>query len=508
MRIKNHYLVDVFIWLGMILGYFLTRIYHLTALPIFTDEAIYIRWSQIGAADANWRFISLTDGKQPLFTWLMMIMLRILHTDPLFAGRLVSVFAGLTTLIGIWLVTYELFKNRRLSYITAILYLISPFTLFYDRMALYDSLVATLSIWNLYLAIRLVRTPRLDIALIFAMTLALAMLNKSSGFLGLYLAPLTLILIFKTELAKKHLIMKWILYLVISAILSQVYYSILRLSPYFHMISQKNNVFLFSYTEWMSEPFRFLVGNLHGLFDWLIHYLTYPIIIIALIPVLKIWKFPREKILLVLWWFVPFLGLATFGKVLYPRFILFMSLPLIILAGLSLNWFLSFRVKYISVICILGLVIIPVRTCYLIMTDIINAPIPDADRGQMMNDWPAGGGIKEVNAYLLRLAENQKIAVYTDGTFGLLPYAVEIYLVSNPNVEIHGIWPFPQTIPSEISVKSKVMKVFVITNQIQDKPNWPMELIGSYQKGTRIDRFLRLYKINSPISNQGTTPVL
>ena len=68
---------------GFVLGavlilavYAWTRFANLTALPIFTDEAIYIRWSQIGAQDANWRFISLTDGKQPMFTWIMMILLR------------------------------------------------------------------------------------------------------------------------------------------------------------------------------------------------------------------------------------------------------------------------------------------------------------------------------------------------------------------------------------------------------------------------------------------------
>ena len=71
-------------WLWFALGvaaiialYFLTRLFHITALPIFTDEAIYVRWSQIGMRDANWRFISLTDGKQPMFTWIMMLLLKL-----------------------------------------------------------------------------------------------------------------------------------------------------------------------------------------------------------------------------------------------------------------------------------------------------------------------------------------------------------------------------------------------------------------------------------------------
>jgi 4-amino-4-deoxy-L-arabinose transferase-like glycosyltransferase len=117
---------------------------------------------KIGSRDAAWRFISLVDGKQPLFTWLMMGTLRFVR-DPLVAGRLVSVGAGIATMIGVWLVALELFKNKRIALFTSFLYLLSPFTLMYDRMALYDSLVAAFSIWNLYLGILLVRRVRLDV---------------------------------------------------------------------------------------------------------------------------------------------------------------------------------------------------------------------------------------------------------------------------------------------------------------------------------------------------------
>ena len=170
-----------------------TRLTNLTKLPIFTDEAIYIRWSQIGSRDANWRFISLVDGKQPLFTWLMMAEMRLIK-DPLLAGRLVSAGAGLLTMTGIWCLAYGLFRNRRISFLSSLIYLVSPFSLMYDRLALYDSLAAALAVWNIFMAILLVRRLRLDIALIYGMTLGLGMLNKTEGFLSLYLAPLVLVL--------------------------------------------------------------------------------------------------------------------------------------------------------------------------------------------------------------------------------------------------------------------------------------------------------------------------
>src|SRR5689334_17497095 len=130
---KRPWFLTLAIIAGLIGLYSLTRLTNLTKLPIFTDEAIYIRWSQIGSRDANWRYISLVDGKQPLFTWVMMVFLRFI-SDPLVAGRLVSVAAGLFTAVGLWFTTKELFKSKTAAYIASFLYVIIPFGLMYDRM--------------------------------------------------------------------------------------------------------------------------------------------------------------------------------------------------------------------------------------------------------------------------------------------------------------------------------------------------------------------------------------
>src|SRR3989338_8000135 len=90
---------------------FITRVINLDAIPIFTDEAIYIRWAQIGLADPAHRFISLTDGKQPLFTWLMYPVLMV-FSDPLIAGRFVSVLSAVVTSIGIYFLAKELFNRK------------------------------------------------------------------------------------------------------------------------------------------------------------------------------------------------------------------------------------------------------------------------------------------------------------------------------------------------------------------------------------------------------------
>ena len=43
------------------------RTYNLLALPIFADEAIYVRWAQVMRAETTLRFLPLSDGKIAVF---------------------------------------------------------------------------------------------------------------------------------------------------------------------------------------------------------------------------------------------------------------------------------------------------------------------------------------------------------------------------------------------------------------------------------------------------------
>src|SRR4030042_2578020 len=68
--------------------------------PIFGDEAIYIRWSQIMRSEPSLRFVPQSDGKQPLFMWATIPLLKIFD-DPLIAGRMLSVYTAVVTTAGI-----------------------------------------------------------------------------------------------------------------------------------------------------------------------------------------------------------------------------------------------------------------------------------------------------------------------------------------------------------------------------------------------------------------------
>jgi len=46
---------EAIVLIVLTLIYFVSRFYSILSLPIFTDEAIYIRWAQIAKQDANRR---------------------------------------------------------------------------------------------------------------------------------------------------------------------------------------------------------------------------------------------------------------------------------------------------------------------------------------------------------------------------------------------------------------------------------------------------------------------
>jgi hypothetical protein len=340
--------------------------------------------------------------------------------------------------------------------------------------------------------------------MILGLFLGGGVLTKTSGFLSIYLLPATLLLFNFSHKNWKMNLLKWIGLAVVAVFFSQMYYAVLRLSSWFHMIAQKDTTFINTVGEQggilnlIVYCSRFLVGNLHGLADWAIGYLTIPIVILVFVALLFMQKQWREKLLLLVWFSAPFVGLAFFGKVLYPRFILFMMMPLFLLAAWSIDYLLkrlAFSKTYIAILTVL-VCIYPLYVDSKIVFSVVTAPIPKADSGQYINDYPAGWGIREAVDFLGKEAEAQKISVFTEGTFGLLPYGLEIYLVQNPNIEFVGLWPVPEYMDEKMLASIGSHPTYYISNKFQELPlNWEAELIAEYQKGNNPSSFLRIYKL-------------
>src|SRR6185295_2405973 len=136
-------------WLGLLLAaYLVSRLYALSALPVFVDEAMHIRWARetlqghllAGSFDGRWLPIKV------------MAAFVALPLPPLLAARLAAVLAGAGTLVACVLVGRRLYSPR-VGSIAGLLYLVAPFALLHNRMALADTFAATFAGAALYFSI-------------------------------------------------------------------------------------------------------------------------------------------------------------------------------------------------------------------------------------------------------------------------------------------------------------------------------------------------------------------
>jgi hypothetical protein len=322
-------------------------------------------------------------------------------------------------------------------------------------------------------------------------------LTKSSGFFNLYLLPFSLWLFFWGDKRRLKILFLWLGLTLLVVAESQGIYSVLRLSPFFHLIREKNTVFVYSFADWWAHPWRFFVGNLKGLINWFSGYFGWPMLI-TVIGGLVMRRFFKEKILLLAWFVPPFLLLALLGKVLYPRFIFFMTLTLLPISALLVERILLLGWKRKWTILVFFVFIFNwLWTDWQWLTVPYQAKIPMAEKGQYLDGWPAGGGIVEAVTYFKQEAQGGPINLATEGTFGLLPYALEIYLHREPNIQIKGFWPLEERLPTEILASVQRRPTYLILNQTQ-KPllSWPVELIKSYPKGSK-DFHLSIYRVIS-----------
>lgn len=502
MSFWKKYKAEIIILSSLLGIYLILRLLNILSLPIFTDEAIYVRWAQIAKNDAAWRFISLTDGKQPMLIWVTMTLMRFVK-DPLLAGRLASVLGGFASTIGLYFLSRELFKNKWIGLLSAGIYVFLPFTLVYDRMALEESLVCTFLIGALYVEVLLVRRLQSYLPFVAGLLIGGGMLNKTTNFWSVYFLPFLLLLFDYKKQGLWSRLFKFVSFSLLAAVLAYLYYSVLRLSPYFGIIAEKNLTFYYSFSDWIKHPIEFFTGNLRGMVDWLITYINWISIFLVLISFITLRKFWKEKIFLLLWFIVPFLIFALIAKVLYPRYVLYMTIFLIPLVAAGLyGTFALWKKQIITMGLIILLALSYLYVDRFILFDFSHAPIPQPDLNQYINDWPSGGGVKEAVAFFKQEARNKKIYIGTEGTFGLMPAALEMYLVDNPNITIKGFWPMHATIPEEALKAEKTMIVYFLFYQPcldctvtgGAPPAWKAVLIKEYSRGIS-DKPLRIYQV-------------
>lgn len=482
LKLDSKFLLLAFI---IILLYFLTRLINLTIIPVFADEAIYVRWAQVMRAENTLRFLPLSDGKQPLFMWLTIPFLKIIR-NPLLAGRLLSCLCGFAGMMGIFFLTHLLFKKISLSFFAAILYLIVPFVFFFDRMALADGLLSALGVWFLFFGVWLIREPRLDLAMIAGIILGLGLITKSPALFFVFLLPLTLILIIKKEKVSVHkmvfrLILWGIVYFFAFAI-----YNILRLGPEFQMIAIRNKDYVFSLSEVIKHPLNPLWGNFKDSISWFWVLLTPLVFILGFLGMLVMFKNnKREAFFLSFCFWTPLLAQNLIAKVNTARYLLFLVPIFLIFSAYSLNFiFESLKSKTLTTLFLIVVFLFPAYQSALLATAPTLAWLPEKDRNGYLEAWTAGWGIAEAAEYLKEVAKSEKVLVGTEGYFGTLPDGLQIYLEKVPNTTVIGVGYPIKEIPEKLTNGIIDNQVFLLVNdtRFEIKNTSGLKLIATYPK--------------------------
>ena len=469
----------------LILGLFLLlslliSSWSLNNVPVFGDEAIYVRWSQIIKNVETLRFIPLTDGKQPLYMWLTTAAFKFVQ-DPLIAGRLVALVAGLFTLVVAAYFSF-LFMPKALVPVL-LLFSFNFYTYFYNRLALADSLLSFFGIMSMLLAFLLSRYPRLDLSLITGAVLGLAWITKSPAIYFFVLFGLTYIYFSFPKRPLSHY-----LYPIISLAIGFFIYNLLRLGPQFHQIALRNQDYLWTLSEILTHPLDPLIPHFKDLTNFLWFYLGPAIFGLFLLP---FYKHPKWLWPILAWWLIPTIGNMVFAQVLTARYLLYTIPPLLIL----LAYLYSKLGKAGNFILIL-LLIPSIFKIVNLNTNTFNFVLPTQDAGYLI-DWTSGWGIKPASEYLLSRSTSHNVIVGTEGYFGTLPQGLEIYTDSQPRITIIGVGLGFDQLPTQLtSARDAGDEVYLLINRsrnhLDSSTSHQVRLIKSFAKpkGDFLDLYL------------------
>lgn len=460
--------------------YFALRLPNLTLQPIFADEAIYIRWAQVMRAEPTLRFLPLSDGKTPLFMWALMPLLKVFD-DPLYAGRLLSVLSGLATLLGTLVLGWKFF-NWRVGIWSALLIATTPYMVFFDRMALVDSMLSALTTWSLFIALWLVHNMRLDLAMILGYLLGGGMLTKTPGVFNLVALPATLLAF---SGGRGGQLVKLLGLWVVALIIAMTIYNILRLGPGFNNLSSRNQDYIHPLTRLLEYPVDPFIPHFRDIVNWFPQLLTVPVLVAVIAGIVGTLIFKnRIGLVVFIWSLIPLIIQMFLLKTFTARYLLFSIPPLLVLGSWAIDLLLN-HVSQSRRLIVMGVVAILLATATLnfnlkLLDDPATAPLPRAERRGYLEDWTAGYGFSEIAKFLKEQAKGSSVVVGTEGYFGTLPDGLWIYLDSTPNIAVIG---GKATISAQLKDAARQHQTYFVANKgrFQSVPG-NLELIKEYPK--------------------------
>ncbi|MFN8637634.1 MAG: glycosyltransferase family 39 protein [Chloroflexota bacterium] len=172
------------------------RTANLLGLDPFVDEASWTDWALRllePGSPRTWLIPVLTDGRPPLFVWTI-APFGALVDNGIVAGRLAASLAGVLSTVALYGLGREI-ASRTLGLCAALLWALSPFTVFFSRIAADDPLLTLLAILTAWASVRLARQPTTTTGALCGVALALAVLAKTVGVLLAVAPPLAILML-------------------------------------------------------------------------------------------------------------------------------------------------------------------------------------------------------------------------------------------------------------------------------------------------------------------------
>lgn len=507
MRIKWQ-IVAVVLLVGL---YLTTRLWRLTYLPVFADEAIYLRWSQLIISDPKqYLFFSMNDGKTPLQIWLNVPFL-LLFSDPLWAGRLVTVLVGLGQMAVVAALVKNFGGGRRTAILGAGLVLILPGWFLHGRLALLDALM------TLWLSLSLLFIKKtvdqlswtglkknwrriLCLAGLAGVFFGAALWTKFAAliflpvmlFIGIVLSPEKKCRIGAVDWWKEN-------FLVVAAMglagaVGGIIFLSLKFTPVFSQIFARGGDFLYPSSVLLSsEIWSIVARNSSNFLAFLANYASWPFLAGTLILSVLVWKKNRQPLYLLLGGLIFLLPMILLGKVVYPRYLL-PSLIFISLAGtLAMatwwrKWQKQWWLRWLPTVILLPTLLLSVNFMIKSTSDLARWPLVEADAAQYLATWSAGFGVPETVALIKNLSAQERVLVLTEGYFGTLPDALLMYFFKEDvsNLAIEGIGQPVVAIPQrELARFSEFDRIILVVNSNRmqlDTADKKLQLLASFDR--------------------------
>ena len=366
----------------LFVAYFASRLYALLVLPAFLDETLHARWAR-----------EIAEGRRPLgkpwewgraLTIWMGAIVTPFSTDLLWANRALSVAAGA---LALW-ATIEAGRrlyDERVGLLAGFFYVVCPFTLFYDRMALADAALSTCAALVLLASVRAAQEGSVTQGVLAGLALLAGVLTKAPGVV-LFGIPLGTALLLGAALPGWRAV--GTAYLVGAPPAAYALWRFLATRSAERMVDIA--------TENPSGPWGRLVSNLGEASGWLWTYWTGPLVVVSVLGlVAAVRARDRRGLLVFALAALPVVAFAALLSRWLPRYLLFTSVPFFLLAAYGFSELVR-RVPRSAAVLALVLAVLPcLRFDYDLLRDPARARFVPVDRDQYVTSWTSGYGTRD-----------------------------------------------------------------------------------------------------------------